>query len=422
MSHAPRQCHHQLRSRHCPRCVYSFLSVHVSSDQSLTRDLIKLQSEEAYADGFINLDAGARGCELASVCIDRKDTDIATALIGHQHVLAGWFNGKVAWCFDTVALMSLSGEQAGLGIDGKNGDRVVWIAIRYVDKLARRMHDCFSGAATIAFYIGRQRRQRLFLSQRAFFGVIITGYYRQIGFAIDVCMATVERPGKVSRACAFGCLHFAMRCQSTTGGIKLVDDDFVQAQIATQRELVRLVQMDRVTMLLGPLMLLEGRLVAQLAISQKRNAEATSARVVCSQHMLACCVDDQVTRGCALRCLRVKKGQLARLLVDREGADLGVRFVDCVQKLFVGMNGHKRWAARLNRQRRFGQRAIFDIELALINAMAATASVCSQVDSVLVLGMSYLKSAIINAQLRVRRESIGGPLTKDEGQKSISTR
>ena len=91
-----------------------------------------------------------------------------------------------------------------------------------------------------------------------------------------------------------------MRGQRPLRGVEGVDDDLVQPQVAAQRELVGLVDVDRMSVLPFPFVLLERRCLAELAVRFDGDANAASARVVGGEYVFARLINDEMARRPAL--------------------------------------------------------------------------------------------------------------------------
>ena len=284
---------------------------------------------------------------------DAEHDDIAAGLVRNEHVSPGRFDGEVARRLDACSLVANCRQLACHRIDRENRDRVVRVAVRYIDELPRRVHDCFCRTTALALDIAGQGGQHLLLGQGAFSRVVVTGDDGQVGLAIDVGALAVRAPCEVARSGALRSVERSMRGQRSFRSVEGIDDDLAQTQVAAQRELVGLVDVDRVAVLAFADVLLERGSVAEHAgVRVDRDRDATATRVVGGENVSAGRIDDQVARRGALRGLRVEKRQLTGLRIDGECAEGRLPFVDGVEELLVWMKCDKGGVGRLDRQRR----------------------------------------------------------------------
>ena len=191
----------------------------------------------------------------------------------------------------------------------------------------------------------------------------------------------MTRPGPLRR------VERSVRGQRPLLGVEGVDDDLVQAEVATEGELVGFVDVDRMAVLLGADVLLERRCGTQLAVRSDWDTNAASAGVIGRENVLARRIHDEVTRRPALRRPIVEKCQFSRPSIDGERADFRVPFVDRIEEFLVWMECDKGRAARLAGQRRRGQRTVLEVQLALVDPLAFLSSVSAEVDAIFLLSL-----------------------------------
>src|SRR5581483_10424068 len=159
----------------------------------------------------------AGGSQASTVQVNPKDDDVIGFLVGREQKPTGRVDGKVAGRFAA-------------------GRDVVGTAIGGIEKLARRMHFNFGGIIA-AFKFLRKGRNCFEAAQRSSARVVAEFGNAPAHFIDDIDEPAVgmkyEMPGAGGwRDLAIG---WIVGRQASLGGVELIDEQFVQAEISCER-------------------------------------------------------------------------------------------------------------------------------------------------------------------------------------------
>ena len=222
------------------------------------------------------------------------------------------------------------------GIAGEDGDGVMR-AVADVNETTVRMRDRLGGAESLFAAIGfRQRGNGFDFGERTFFGVVGEDGFGHGHFVVheDVFAARVKR--EVTRATTSG--HFGkggiIRDHLACGGVDLVDEHLVQAEIACEGEAVVGAEVHRMRMRPGltlrisprAFMLEETRGLRDGTVVFDRIGSDAAAAVVRDRGQLARFIDVHMAGAGTDSARLIDRREFAGGLVDGEGTDAAALF------------------------------------------------------------------------------------------------
>src|SRR5438034_773627 len=183
--------------------------------------------------------------------------------------------------------------------------------------------------------------------------------------------------------------------ERTIGGIEFIDHDFVETEVAREREPIRRIGCDK--MPVRPLLALfvhagtavldEGGRRVQTSVRLDGQRLDAATAIVRHQKRLAGFIDSDMARTVTAGGLLVKKSEFTRIRIDDESAHGPALFtgeiagfIRRIKKPLVWMNGEETRADRFGGQLRSAQPAADRIEAGDINPFALPAGVSAEVN------------------------------------------